>query len=285
MPAPVEPVALGNIFDLSRPVRLSLLRGDVWTVMIGDQAVARMPKNLLMTVSSMAQDAYKSDNKTTVLQLPQDSVSKEAVKVLMEWLAKTCHPITAYRFKLFKVAAKDLAVFRAGEILGMNTCVEHIMQSYKAYIKAAMPTYDDLIAIENFARSPTDELFALTARRIAHLRYNKQIADAAVFEQYFSQHPELANAMKGIDKKYSADRVKREAHQAMLAEKRAKYEEGVKEREEAAKERAAVAAEKQKSRDARLKKDLEMKESIRRKQGGRKGALTAEELRFVARRG
>jgi len=266
-PAPIleEPVPLENFMALSRPHRLALLRGDVWEIVVGDKCVYKISKNLLMSVSKVAQAAYQNNPKSTGIKLPADSVTASAVQTLLKWLKEACHPFQAFLIHVSGNAYDDLNLIKASHLLGMDNYTHHVMKWYKSYIYHELPDYDTISAIVELV--PEDHhLFIHLANKLCKLRYKKEIPDVEDFKQYLIEHPKLGNVMEAIDTKLAASRLKAEAE---------------------ARQRAAEYRKQQKKQ---REQDAKTAEQVRQKLNGKNGSsgtilvVSAEEARFLKRR-
>ena len=212
-----EPVQLANILHLERPHRAALKAGSKLQVFIGDELVMSISKNLLMTVSSVAQAAH--DNKQDSIRLSKDLVSKDSVSYLLKWLIRVCHVKNTFRIPARANNIASIELLHTAHLLGfLDDLTAHIYRDMMNYISKSVPTYEELDAILKFAESNNEEpLFGKVVSRLTHLRYHNEIEDPEDFEEYLSEHPILANAMDATDSYFAAKRAEREATKARAA--------------------------------------------------------------------
>ena len=270
---PKEPVALGKIQAMPLDQRKALLLGEKWNVYIGDDVVwEKIPKNLLMTVSTKAQEAYAKGDKG--ISLPKDSIDRHTVSFLLHFLVETCHRTIPFKLPLRPTVTLNLALVKAGILLGMELITAPIQQSLIEYIKAEIPQYDEISIIERDLEN--DAIFRRLVDKLVYWRYKGMIPDPDKFEAFLAQHKTLSDAM--------------DKHSEELNFRSNLRQERAMERKELIAQYKAARAEAKEARKEHQDKDTEVLNTVRNKLNGKLGGgfkiqtVTAEEARLLRRR-
>lgn len=153
------PLGLNNIRNLSFEKRKGLAQGPSLNIFIGDDWACKMPWRLFQALSTRAREINSSLRSRLELYFPA-GLSQTPFMYILEWL----HDITTKeQFRLLKGrndVFEDVSVCRAARLLGMTEYAQHIFDHYWAAFNNGVPTYDDLTALVQIAR--TEENVGLT---------------------------------------------------------------------------------------------------------------------------
>lgn len=190
---------LDNLFEMIRQQRLKLVRGPQITFYIGEIAVHGVPKRAAMAASSVLND-YFTKNPAELTYHCSDTVSPKAVRVLLvSWMKETCKVFEAYPVPEQKTFAQSVAVIRAARSLGMERYTEPLLADHVHYVSACLPSYEEIIIIEQSAVSSKDPLVTAMVNHLCHDRYEGLIPDPKKFAAFLEKHPILKSAMAYTD--------------------------------------------------------------------------------------
>lgn len=192
-----EPVAMENIHYMIFPHRQALLFGDKWTVKIGRKKIFTIPKNLIMTVSTVAQGLQIAhpDNNVLTIQLPKGIIPEGHVTRLLNWLLQTTEFGQAGRTMTSHDSFEEtIGLIQAARLLGMHQYVATLGLDISNYLATAIPTYEEIDTITSLVFNSDDILYYHLVKRLAKLRPS-QIPDPEEWQEYLLKRPNLVMAM------------------------------------------------------------------------------------------
>ncbi|EMD90197.1 hypothetical protein COCC4DRAFT_127501 [Bipolaris maydis ATCC 48331] len=109
----------------------------------------------------------------------------------------------------------------------------HILGAYITYLKSELPSYEEIVIIEQNATSDKDPLWTTMVNHLCHERFKGLIPDADDFEEFLETHDRLKTAMETADAFFAGyakrhanagESERRQRRQQNEAEKRARIE-------------------------------------------------------------
>ena len=153
-----------------------------------------VPWRLFQAVSIKAKLVDMRNPTALEFALPKN-IDQSPFKVIVKWLVEAANFKEVPQLRGTDSFLDDLALIRAGKILGMDVYVQPIFNYYWAYIKNHLPTYEELDTIVFLALSSDDPFLNCTARRLAYLTLKDEIPDPENMENYMHAHPLLGQAV------------------------------------------------------------------------------------------
>ncbi|KAL1797579.1 hypothetical protein ACET3X_004185 [Alternaria dauci] len=245
-PSPIVDQALDNLLEMIRPQRQGLLQGPRITIHVGDTSVTDISKRAAMAASSVLHKHFTANPESMEYRFSRGQIHPGAVRLLLiGWMRETCNEFEAYAVPAQKTFGEDVAVLRAARLLGMERYCSHILTSYIDYLKTQLPSYEEIIAIEQNATSDRDPLWTAMINHLCHDRYKGLIPDVEYFEAFLEEHTRVKKAMESADKFFAGHAKKRAEN--LEKERRQRWEQNQAEkRERIAKEQLAAESLKKK---------------------------------------
>ncbi len=200
-----EPIEqpLDNLFVMIRQQRKTLLEGPRISVHFGKLMVDDIPKRAAMAASPVLNEYFTKNPQRITYRISISNVliTTDAVQyILKTWMHETCVTFEAFAVPLQPTMTEDLAILRASTALGMENYTDDILQYYVRYFKSNLPTYEEIVTLEQHARSRQDPLWKIMVRRLCHLRYKKNIPDPDDFAAFLEDHEKVKIEMEKQDK-------------------------------------------------------------------------------------
>lgn len=199
-PSPVVDQVLDNLLEMIRPQRQGLLKGPRITIHVGDTSVINISKRAAMAASSVLHEYFTTNPESFEYRFSRGQIHPGAVRfLLIGWMRETCKEFEAYAVPAQKTFGEDVAILRAAHLLGMERYCRHILISYIDYLKTQLPSYEEIIAVEQNATSDKDPLWTAMINHLCHNRFKGLIPDAEDFEAFLEKHTRLKKAMESAD--------------------------------------------------------------------------------------
>jgi hypothetical protein len=272
---------------LPRYERQRLLEGSVVRLTVENEFVAEVPLRLLLAASIEARNLYLTRLYPFVQMNISNTLYKEALKLIAAWMKDTCNTNKAYYLSPQDSFAKDVNIIAVATTLGMSMSVDHITRRHCAEIKRDPLTLPQLITIDRAAPSPDFSLLRCVVHRLANeLIYGEDMHNGREFVVWMNQCPRISAILKKrYEKGLSEYRSKEEANKVkkQWAEQKAEFKATEKMAQDLLEEQNRVA---KTNRDSERRRNQEMMHQVQeRLNSGRVITITAEEARFIRRRG
>jgi hypothetical protein len=239
-PSPVVDQALDNLLEMIRAQRQGLLQGPRITIHVGDTSVEGIFKRAAMAASSVLHKHFTANPQSLEYRFSRGQIHPGAVRLLLiGWMQETCNEFEAYAVPAQKTFGEDVALLRAARLLGMERYCSHLLAGYVDYLKTQLPSYEEIIAVEQNATSDKDPLWTAMVNHLCHDRFKGLIPDAEDFQAFLEKHVRLKKAMESADN-FFAGFAKRQA-EGREKDRRLRWEQNQTEKQERlAKERLAA---------------------------------------------
>ncbi|KAI4655055.1 uncharacterized protein J4E79_008120 [Alternaria viburni] len=199
-PSPVVEQALDNLLEMIRAQRQALLRGPCVTVHVGKTSVEGISKRAAMAASSVLHKHFSANPHSLEYRFSRGQVHPGAVRLLLiGWMQETCDEFEAYAVPAQKTFGEDVALLRAARLLGMERYCSHIHAGYVEYLKTQLPSYEEIVAVEQNAMSNKDPLWTAMVNHLCHERHDRFIPDPDDFAAFLDKHTRLKKAMESAD--------------------------------------------------------------------------------------
>jgi DNA-directed RNA polymerase subunit N (RpoN/RPB10) len=167
---------------------------------VGDTSVTDIPKRAAMAASSVLYKHFNTNPEALEYRFSRGYIHPGAVRfLLISWMRETCNEFEAYAIPAQKTFAEDIAILRAARLLGMERYCRHILIGYVDYLKTQLPSYEEIITVEQNATSDKDPLWTAMVNHLCHDRFKGLIPDAEDFEAFLEKHTRLKKAMESAD--------------------------------------------------------------------------------------
>lgn len=223
-----------NLLEMIRPQRQALLTGPRITIHIGNTSVANIYKRSAMAASSVLHRHFTNHPDSLEYRFSRGQIHPGAVRLLLiKWMREACNEFEAHAVPYQKTFFEDVAVLRAARLLGMERYCPHILGAYITYLKSELPSYEEIVIIEQNATSDKDPLWTTMVNHLCHERFKGLIPDADDFEEFLETHDRLKTAMETADAFFAGyakrhanagESERRQRRQQNEAEKRARIE-------------------------------------------------------------
>ncbi|EUC45361.1 hypothetical protein COCMIDRAFT_78650, partial [Bipolaris oryzae ATCC 44560] len=223
-----------NLLEMIRPQRQALLTGPRITIHIGNTSVSDIYKRSAMAASSVLHRHFTNHPNSLECRFSRSQINPGAVRLLLiKWMREACNEFEAHAVPYQKTFFEDIAVLRAARLLGMERYCSHILGAYTTYLKSELPSYEEIVIIEQNATSDKDPLWTSMVNHLCHDRFKGLIPDVDEFEEFLETHDRLKTAMEAADayfagyaKRYANAREseRRQRRQQNEAEKRERIE-------------------------------------------------------------
>jgi hypothetical protein len=198
--SPIVDQALDNLLVMIRPERQDLLQGPCITIHVGEMSVVDISKRAATAASSVLHKHFTANPESLEYRFSHGQVHPGAVRfLLIDWMQETCNEFEAYAIPAQKTFGEDVAILCAARLLGMERYCHHILTGYIDYLKTQLPSYEEIIAVEQNATSDKDPLWTAMINHLCHDRYKGLIPDAEDFEAFLEKHTRLKKAMESAD--------------------------------------------------------------------------------------
>ncbi|KAF2729620.1 hypothetical protein EJ04DRAFT_588402 [Polyplosphaeria fusca] len=185
-----------DIRDMTLGQRVELFRGPSVAIYIGQHPLRGAPKHMLMQASKSANAYFTEYPQAESVHFPINSMAFPAVKHIVDWLIDMGSCKKVYSIPLLPDKfLENLSIRRAARVLGMDRYVNHFTKNYCDYIRAQMPTLDELAIIEKFC-AQNDPLFECLVNNLAHKQIKGEIPNTEGFEKFLEKHGKLAVEIK-----------------------------------------------------------------------------------------
>jgi hypothetical protein len=189
-----------NLLEMIRPQRQALLTGPLITIHIGNTSVSGIYKRSAMAASSGLYRHFTNHPESLEYRFSRGQIHPGAVRLLLvRWMHETCNEFEAHAVPYQKTFVEDIAILRAARLLGMERYCTHILTDYITYLKTELPSYEEIVIVEQSATSDKDPLWTAMVNHLCHLRFKGLIPDAEEFEEFLETHGRLKEAMRIAD--------------------------------------------------------------------------------------
>jgi hypothetical protein len=239
-PSSVVDQALDNLLEMIRAQRQGLFQGPRITIHVGDTSVEGIFKRAAMVASSVLHKHFTANPQSLEYRFSRGQIHPGAVRLLLiGWMQETCNEFEAYAVPAQKTFGEDVALLRAARLLGMERYCSHLLAGYVDYLKTQLPSYEEIIAVEQNATPDKDPLWTAMVNHLCHDRFKGLIPDAEDFQAFLEKHVRLKKAMESADN-FFAGFAKRQA-EGREKDRRQRWEQNQAEKQERlAKERLAA---------------------------------------------
>ncbi|KAI4665884.1 uncharacterized protein J4E78_003349 [Alternaria triticimaculans] len=198
--SPVIDQSIDNLLEMIRAQRQALLQGPRITIHIGDTSVEGISKRAAMAASTVLQKHFTANPQSHEYVFSRGQIHPGAVRLLLiGWMQETCNEFEAYAVPAQKTFGEDAALLRAARLLGMERYCSHIHAGYVEYLKTQLPSYEEIITVEQNAMSDKDPLWTAMVNHLCHDRYKRLIPDPEDFAAFLEKHTRLRKAMESAD--------------------------------------------------------------------------------------
>lgn len=189
-----------NLLEMISQQRKALLQGPRITVYIGETAVEGISKRAAMASSLLLNKHFKKNPDLLQYRFSKDRLSARAIRLLLiTWMQETCQEFEAHAVPAQETFSENLDLLRASWVLGMDRYTKHIFNEFKNYLKRELPSYEEIILIEQSSTSDKDPLWTSMVNHLAHMRHERIIPDPEKFAEFLEEHQRLRDAMKRAD--------------------------------------------------------------------------------------
>ncbi|KAI4651839.1 hypothetical protein J4E93_002035 [Alternaria ventricosa] len=198
--SPVIDQPIDNLLEMIRAQRQALLQGPRVTIYIGDTSVEGISKRAAMAASTALNKYFTANPQSHEYVFSRGQIHPGAVRLLLiGWMQETCNEFEAYAVPAQKTFGEDVALLRAARLLGMERYCSHIHAGYVEYLKTQLPSYEEIIAVEQNATSDKDPLWTAMVNHLCHDRHKRLLPDPEDFAAFLEKHTRLRNAMESAD--------------------------------------------------------------------------------------
>ncbi|KAI4932537.1 hypothetical protein J4E85_002935 [Alternaria conjuncta] len=191
---------IDNLLEMIRAQRQALLQGPRVTIRIGDTSVEGISKRAAMAASTVLHKHFTANPHSHEYVFSRGQIHPGAVRLLLiGWMQETCNEFEAYAVPAQKTFGEDVALLRAARLLGMERYCSHIHAGYVEYLKTQLPSYEEIIAVEQNATSDKDPLWTAMVNHLCHDRHKRLLPDPEDFAAFLEKHTRLRNAMESAD--------------------------------------------------------------------------------------
>ena len=198
--SPVIDQPIDNLLEMIRAQRQALLQGPRVVIHVGDTSVEGISKRAAMAASTVLHKHFTANPQLHEYVFSRGQIHPGAVRLLLiGWMQETCNEFEAYAVPAQKTFGEDVALLRAARLLGMERYCSHIHAGYVEYLKTQLPSYKEIIAVEQNATSDKDPLWTAMVNHLCHDRYKRLIPDPEDFAAFLEKHTRLRKAMESAD--------------------------------------------------------------------------------------
>ncbi|KAF1968285.1 hypothetical protein BU23DRAFT_602331 [Bimuria novae-zelandiae CBS 107.79] len=197
------PPAINPAMDvrrMSKEEREPFGYGPTVQIVVGNQAVATLPKYMFMQVSPKAFKYWTENPNATSIKFQKGAFTIGALEIQMEWI--TMH---TYCNKVFSVTLKqgngdrhNFELIRCARALGLHSMyMGHFTRLYCQQCRDG-PSPELVDLIEELSWDETDPIFECLANNMALQHSKAKPGDLEGWSQHLSRHPRLAKKMGEI---------------------------------------------------------------------------------------
>ncbi|KAI4954494.1 hypothetical protein J4E91_002207 [Alternaria rosae] len=187
--SPVIDQPIDNLLEMIRAQRQALLQGPRITIRVGDTSVEGISKRAAMVASSVLHKHFTANPRSLEYVFSRGQIHPGAVHLLLiGWMQETCDEFEAYAVPAQKTFGEDVALLRAARLLGMERYCSHILAGYIEYLKTQLPSYEEIIAVEQNATSDKDPLWTAMVNHLCHERHERTASGFTSDLQTVSAH-------------------------------------------------------------------------------------------------
>jgi hypothetical protein len=237
-PGTVVEQPLDDLYVMIRQQRQKLFQGPFIAIKTQDVWVRGIYKRVAMAASPVLNKHFVKNPKSLEYVFDTNGPAPDAVHYLLViWMLVTRNEFEVNAVPMQATFANNVKLLLASRMLGMERYTQHIMDTYLQYLKEGIPSYEEILIIEEFTTSHKDPLWTRMVNHLCHARYLKYIPDTEAFAAFLGLHPRLNEAMKASDKFFSSMAKKnreeeRARYEARLAGERTQREKNESEKRE-----------------------------------------------------
>ncbi|KAF1843100.1 uncharacterized protein K460DRAFT_396490 [Cucurbitaria berberidis CBS 394.84] len=222
-PSPIREQSSDNLLVMIRQERQCLLEGPQITIYVGEIAITGISKRAAMAASSVLNKHFTKHPELLECRFSTGYMDPDAIQLLLvTWMEPMCREFEAYAVPVQETFDGNIALLRASRFLGMERYTRDILTGHISYLKSHLPSYDEIVAVEQNTTSEKDPLWTNMVNHLCHDRFKGLMPDPREFAAFLEKHPKLKKAMESADAYFSG--IAKQKWGAIKAERRQRWE-------------------------------------------------------------